>query len=85
MITVTTTDPSATTTPLRGTRRTHDYHCAGCGYRIVVRELPASCPICRATVWELATTKPTMSDDVALLRSSRVRALLADDAVGPLE
>ena len=39
MITVTTTDPSATTTLLRGTRRAHDYHCAGCAYGVVVREL----------------------------------------------
>ena len=67
MITVTTTDPSATTALLRKTRRPHDYHCAGCGYGIVVRELPASCSMCRGTVWELAGTD-TMSDD-ALTRT----------------
>ena len=62
MITVTTTDPSATTTRLRGTRRAHDYHCAGCGYGIVVRELPATCPMCRGTAWELASTNPMAHD-----------------------
>ena len=61
MVTVSTTDPSAAA-PLLRTRQMHDYHCAGCGYGIVVRELPASCPMCRGTVWELAMTNPTPDD-----------------------
>ncbi len=63
MVTVTTTDPSATGAVLKRTRRPHQYHCSGCGYGIVVRELPASCPMCLGTVWELAMTNPTTSDD----------------------
>ena len=62
MVTVTTTDPGAAATVLRRTRRPHQYHCSGCGYGVVVCELPASCPMCRGTVWELARTNP-MSDD----------------------
>ena len=63
MITVTTTDPGAMT------RRRCE---AGAGNTItavqavvtfVVRELPASCPMCCATVWELARTNPPLSDD----------------------
>jgi hypothetical protein len=63
MVTVTTTDPGAAATVLRRTRRAHQYHCSGCGYGVVVCELPASCPMCLGTVWELAMTNPAMSDD----------------------
>jgi hypothetical protein len=62
MVTVTTTDAGGAATVLTRTRRPHEYHCSGCRYGIVVRELPASCPMCRGTVWELAGTN-TMSDD----------------------
>ena len=65
MVTVTTTDPGTAAGLLGRTRQPHEYHCAGCRYGIVVRELPASCPMCRSTVWELAKTNPTSADTFA--------------------
>ena len=42
-----------------------DYRCASCGYGIVVRQLPPSCPMCRETRWELVAWRPftSLADD----------------------
>jgi rubrerythrin len=42
-----------------------DYRCASCGYGIVVKHLPPSCPMCGETRWELAASRPftSLADD----------------------
>jgi hypothetical protein len=34
------------------------YCCGTCGYGIVVRTLPAACPMCRGTMWETGRRLP---------------------------
>ena len=29
-----------------------EFHCAGCGYGVIVRSALPACPMCRGTVWE---------------------------------
>jgi rubrerythrin len=48
------TDTRAAATILRGTREPYEYRCSGCGYGIVVRQLPDACPMCRGAAWELS-------------------------------
>jgi rubredoxin len=40
------------------TRRRREYRCSGCGYGIVVRQLPDRCAMCRGTVWEQVDARP---------------------------
>jgi rubrerythrin len=35
----------------RGTGTSRELYCGGCGYGIVVRREPPSCPMCRANAW----------------------------------
>jgi len=42
---------AGTETPLPAGRATVELHCASCGYGVVVRVAPDTCPMCRGTVW----------------------------------
>jgi hypothetical protein len=35
--------------------RQHEFRCEGCGYGAVARIAPEFCPMCRGSVWMLAT------------------------------
>ena len=50
-----------------------EYHCAACGYGIVVYGQPPSCPICNEARWEHVEWRPfsQLLDDVALPSSTR--------------
>ena len=41
-----------------GSEATGEYHCADCGYGVIVRRLLPVCPMCRGRSWEGAATSP---------------------------
>lgn len=45
--------------------------CADCGYGVSARSAPASCPMCRGTVWDKDTRRPLSALPQDLLHLSR--------------
>ena len=41
-----------------GTDATGEYHCADCGYGVIVRLMLPVCPMCRGRSWEGPATSP---------------------------